>query len=138
MHLRLKKFLSAENITQAAFAEAMGIGKANVSHILSGRNKPGYEFIKALMQNYPLLSLEWLILGTGKMYAATTSERVSPEAELFPDESEVVSLEGDVQDVDSAAGKNVGMICSSTIGNPVESAVKQRKVSKKRIIHNFL
>ena len=68
MHNRLKQFLAAENVTQAQFASTIQIGKANISHVLSGRNKPGYDFIKAIMLGYPHLNMNWLMLGTGKMY----------------------------------------------------------------------
>ena len=77
MHNRLKQFLAAENITQAQFASTIGVGKANISHVLSGRNKPGYDFIRAIMAGYPHLNINWLILGTGKMY--TMNQPVSPK-----------------------------------------------------------
>ena len=57
MHNRLKQFLAAENITQAQFADRIRIGKANVSHVLAGRNKPGYDFISAIMTGFPELNL---------------------------------------------------------------------------------
>ena len=71
MHNRLKQFLAVENITQAQFASTIGIGKANISHVLAGRNKPGYDFIRAIMTGYPHLNINWLLLGTGKMYNMT-------------------------------------------------------------------
>ena len=68
MNTRLKQFLAAENITQAQFADTIKVVRASVSHVLSGRNNPGYDFIKAIMTAYPLLNVEWLMLGKGKMY----------------------------------------------------------------------
>lgn len=68
MNSRLKQFLAAENITQAQFADTLQIVRASVSHVLSGRNNPSYDFIRAIMEHYPLLNIEWLMLGTGKMY----------------------------------------------------------------------
>lgn len=44
MNKRLQQFLQAENISQSQFADTVGITRAGVSHILSGRNKPGYDF----------------------------------------------------------------------------------------------
>lgn len=70
MNTRLKQFLSAENISQSQFADAIKVVRASVSHVLSGRNNPGYDFIKAIMLAYPNLNIEWLILGKGKMYKA--------------------------------------------------------------------
>ena len=49
MNERLKQFLAAENISQAAFADKIDVARANVSHILSGRNRPGYDFFASLI-----------------------------------------------------------------------------------------
>ena len=73
MNSRLLQFLNAENITQAQFASSIGVARASISHIISGRNKPSYEFISAMMKQYPQLNPEWLILGKGRMYNSATS-----------------------------------------------------------------
>lgn len=75
MNERLLKFLSAENITQSQLADTLGVARASISHILSGRNKPGFDFLESLARNYPALSLEWLITGRGKMYRTPPSEQ---------------------------------------------------------------
>lgn len=76
MNKRLQQFLQAENISQSQFADTVGITRAAVSHILSGRNKPGYDFFYGICRHYPGLNLEWLISGKGKMYRGA---RPSPE-----------------------------------------------------------
>lgn len=68
MNRRLQQFLSAENISQAQFADSIEVARASVSHVLAGRNKPGYDFIRSISEHYPKLNLEWLISGRGKMY----------------------------------------------------------------------
>lgn len=68
MNQRLQQFLAAENISQAQLADNIEVARASVSHVLAGRNKPGYDFIKSLSDHYPKLNLEWLINGKGKMY----------------------------------------------------------------------
>ena len=60
---RLRQFLAAENISQAQFADTINVVRASVSHILAGRNNPSFDFIKALMLNYPRLNVEWLMFG---------------------------------------------------------------------------
>ena len=74
MNNRLLQFLNAENITQSQLAERLGVAKASVSHILAGRNKPGYEFIESLSRQFPNLNLEWLVCGRGRMYKITGEE----------------------------------------------------------------
>jgi len=74
MNRRLQQFLLAENISQSQFADSIGVAKASVSHILAGRNKPGFEFLEGMSRHYPDLNLEWLISGKGKMYKTAVAE----------------------------------------------------------------
>ena len=68
MNKRLQQFLAAENISQAQFADTIGVARASISHILAGRNKPGFDFIESTARHFPTLNLEWLITGRGRMY----------------------------------------------------------------------
>ena len=78
MNNRLQQFLAAENISQAQFADTIDVARASVSHVLAGRNKPGYDFIKSISDHYPKLNLEWLINGKGKMYRRRPSLSRTP------------------------------------------------------------
>ena len=72
MNNRLMQFLEAENISQSQFAESIGVARASISHILAGRNKPGFDFIERMARRYPSLNLEWLITGKGRMYSESS------------------------------------------------------------------
>ena len=90
MNDRLQKFLDAENISQALFADTIGVARASVSHILSGRNKPGYDFITGMMTHYPSLNVEWLLSGKGRMYKDSASAKeitVSDNEESVEDDT---------------------------------------------------
>lgn len=90
MNHRLQQFLSAENISQAQFADSIDVARASVSHVLAGRNKPGYDFIRSISVHYPRLNLEWLISGKGKMYKqdiAPAPVQAGFSGELFGPES---------------------------------------------------
>jgi transcriptional regulator with XRE-family HTH domain len=65
---RLLQLMQLEQLSPAKFADILGIQRSGLSHILSGRNKPGYEFISKLLLKFPTVSAEWLITGKGKMY----------------------------------------------------------------------
>jgi transcriptional regulator with XRE-family HTH domain len=65
---RLLKFLTREKLSSARFAEIIGVQPSGISHILSGRNKPGFDFIQKILENYPALNAEWLIMGRGSMF----------------------------------------------------------------------
>lgn len=68
MDNRLQQFLDAENISQSQLAETLGVARAGISHILSGRNRPGFDFLEAMALHYPQVSMDWLLTGKGRMY----------------------------------------------------------------------
>ena len=68
MNNRLQQFLELENLTPARLADTLGVQRSGLSHILSGRNKPGFDFITKLLTKFPHINSEWLIMGKGKPY----------------------------------------------------------------------
>lgn len=64
---RIQKFIDLEKLTPAQFADSIGVQRSTISHILSGRNNPGYDVLVKILQQYKKLNAEWLILGTGNM-----------------------------------------------------------------------
>lgn len=86
MNRRLLQFLQAENITQSQFADTLSVARGSVSHILSGRNKPGYDFLESLLLHYPRLNLDWLMTGKGRMFRdeEATDAPEGPSGEIFP------------------------------------------------------
>ncbi|MBQ9462940.1 MAG: helix-turn-helix transcriptional regulator [Bacteroidales bacterium] len=93
MNTRLLRFLEAENISQAQFADTIGVARASISHIISGRNKPGFDFIVSTARHFPALNIEWLLTGAGRMYKTT-------ESELFGSQEDSVLLPSDNQAFD--------------------------------------
>ena len=85
MNNRLEQFLAAENISQAEFADAIGVARASVSHILAGRNKPSYDFLTGMLLHYPRLNMEWLLAGKGKMYKDPMESRIPPAPAAEPE-----------------------------------------------------
>ncbi len=68
MNERLLKILNEFGLTSSQLAEKLGVQRSNVSHVLSGRNKPGYEFISTLIKEFPTINPYWVINGDGPMY----------------------------------------------------------------------
>jgi transcriptional regulator with XRE-family HTH domain len=87
MRTRLQQFLMAENISPSRFADQIGIQRSGLSHILAGRNKPGFDFIEKMLLTYPSLNAEWLITGKGKMYKEIQekTQEMLPEEPIFSD-----------------------------------------------------
>ena len=128
MNNRLKQFLAAENITQAQFADNINVVRASVSHVLSGRNNPSFDFIKAMMSKYPRLNIDWLMFGKGKMYKDSVP---MDEDLLFPIiEPEIELRVPEIVPHDTATVPEQTSSEMDTSIEVVQSIVKQRKVSK--------
>lgn len=67
--------MDKEGISPARFAEIVGVQRSSVSHILSGRNNPSLEFIQKILNAFPKVNSDWLILGLGAMYREAAKQR---------------------------------------------------------------
>lgn len=67
---RIRTLLEARQLTPTQFADAIGVARPIVSHILSGRNKPSLEVVQRILAAMPELSMAWLLNGTGPVQAA--------------------------------------------------------------------
>jgi transcriptional regulator with XRE-family HTH domain len=78
---RLQRFLELEQLSPAKLADILGIQRSGLSHILSGRNKPGFDLIQKMLIKFPSLNADWLITGKGKVYKESSllaETKVSP------------------------------------------------------------
>lgn len=66
---RLEKIISYYDLSAAAFADAIGVQRSSISHLLSGRNKPSLDFVLKVIQQYPEVNLYWLLNGKGSFPA---------------------------------------------------------------------
>lgn len=70
---RIRLIIKNQQLNAGEFADRIGVQRSSVSHILSGRNKPGFEFIQRVVLNFPKVDPYWLL--TGK---ANPSSKMSP------------------------------------------------------------
>ena len=61
---RIRLILKANNLTASQFADNIGVKRSNLSHVLSGRNKPGLEFLAKIIESFPNVNASWLLTGT--------------------------------------------------------------------------
>ncbi|WP_372772324.1 helix-turn-helix domain-containing protein [Mangrovibacterium sp.] len=67
MNSRIKHFMDYKGISSSELADTIGVQRSNVTHVLQGRNKPGFQFISKLLETYPDINAKWLITGDGEM-----------------------------------------------------------------------
>ena len=68
MKERLVQLLDLEQFTPSKFADIIGVQRSSVSHVISGRNNPSYDFLQKTLKAFPGLNAEWLMTGEGTMY----------------------------------------------------------------------
>ena len=90
MNNRLQQFLELENLTPARLADMLGVQRSGLSHILSGRNKPSYDFLTRILTKFPHINADWLMTGRGKAYREN-AESVIISTPLPPSASGSVS-----------------------------------------------
>jgi transcriptional regulator with XRE-family HTH domain len=85
MKERILQLIATEKISAAEFADKIGVQRSNVSHILNGRNNPGFSFIQKILETFPSINSRWLLTGEGVMYEGkdTLSENAVRHKDLF-------------------------------------------------------
>jgi len=68
MKERLIQLLDLEQLTPSKFADIIGVQRSSISHVISGRNKPSFDFLQKTLKAFPGLNASWLMLGEGTMY----------------------------------------------------------------------
>ncbi len=64
---RVLKVMDSKQLSRSAFANILETSLPVLTHISSGRNKPGLELIQRLIEKFPDISPDWLLTGTGSM-----------------------------------------------------------------------
>ena len=57
-----------EGLKPSQLAEQLEINPAGISHILAGRNKPGFDLLQKILRRFPRINPDWLLLNSDKMY----------------------------------------------------------------------
>ena len=84
---RIEKIMNHYSISASSFADAMGVGRSSISHILSGRNKPSLDFVMRIIEAYPEVSLQWLLYNEGTFPLSSNmkiSETSVPSSSTLP------------------------------------------------------
>ncbi len=53
---------------KASFARELDVSLPLITHITTGRNKPGLELLQRIMTRFEEVNPDWLLLGKGEMY----------------------------------------------------------------------
>lgn len=63
MSERLQLIIKANKLSASEFADTIGVNRASLSHVLSGRNKPSMDFLSKIIEHFPNVNASWLLTG---------------------------------------------------------------------------
>lgn len=95
---RLRQIINYTGLKQTEFADKLKVQRSNISHFLSGRNKPRVDFLEKLKQAYPEINLEWFIMGTGEMLIKEEKPKEKKEDTSPPDDTPSIDDDGEQPD----------------------------------------
>ncbi len=90
MKERIEAIIQHERLSPSQLADAIGVQRSGISHILSGRNKPSVDFLNKLLSKFPHVSGDWLITGNGRMFKNDFKAKQPPKQLDFTVEEETV------------------------------------------------
>lgn len=102
MQDQIQEILAKERLSSSQFADRIGVQRSSVSHVLSGRNKPGFDFIQKILVAFPDINGDWLITGSGDMY-----KKKSHSEDLFETKNEMQKPENLEKTVRKPATLNI-------------------------------
>ena len=79
---RIQVILKMHNLTPSAFADKIGVQRSALSHVLTGRNKPGLDFLEKILTNFPRVNAHWLITGAVSPNESKTEDVTTAKSQL--------------------------------------------------------
>lgn len=73
-------------ITTSGLADALGVQRSSISHILNGRNKPSLDFVMKVVHTFTEVSLDWFLKGEGDFPSTSTPslQKPKPQSRTVP------------------------------------------------------
>lgn len=94
MKERLLQLMQSLGMNPTQFAQATGIQRATLQHVLSGRNDASLPIVMSICKAYPKLNVEWLIFGRGTLYSDSLPHQGRQTGTVDPvDETLIFSME---------------------------------------------
>jgi hypothetical protein len=92
---RLRKVLDHYEVTAYRIAKEISFTNAAVLNLLSGKTSPSYEFVFSLLEKYPELNANWLVMGRDTMFLDPERKpktRVYSSPDLLASKNETIAV----------------------------------------------
>ena len=140
---RIFTFIELLKLTTTEFADRIGVSRASISSIKTGRTQPTLPLVEKIKQHYPDIDVEWLIFGKGDV--PIVNEVQQEEITISHDESKQEIEDGIVDDKlnDNAANEYQAVYIAETPQKREEkqqdlNISNQATVEKKRNIKKVI
>lgn len=100
---RILLLMKSLGLNPTQFADEIGVQRSSISHIISGRNNPSLDIVTKILNKFPDIDSNWLVIGKGSLVGKNeinsqenrNNEISRPSETLFDDLSD--SLFSDIQ-----------------------------------------
>ena len=65
---RIVILISKLNLSQSRFAEKINVNQATLSKMIKSKTNPGYSTLYGILNAFPLVNIEWIIIGKGDVF----------------------------------------------------------------------
>ena len=92
---RLRKVLDHHEITAYKLGKDIGYSNAAIGNMLAGKSNPNFDFVVRLMELFPMLNGNWLVMGRGDMFVDPTIRpkgHKSHPPDLLESKNEIIRL----------------------------------------------
>jgi transcriptional regulator with XRE-family HTH domain len=136
---RLRQVMESQGYNAKGFAELLGIQRSGLSHIFSGRNKPGLDLIQKILEVFPEVSADWLLMGKGNHKFTIVTDATAPVTRPLADSvnitpNEVTYVNRQKGEVDVYSDKHASVSISDVISVDEALPVSHFKEQVNRLI----
>lgn len=130
---RMAELIEKLKLNPSQFAKAIGKPRGSVQVLLNGRSKPGFEILTAILEAFPDVNPNWLMMGNGDVFRGTANvtasgggaaleqelrERIKTQQEMISTLQYTVELQKSILGR-QGVGKSEGVILDRfALGNP--------------------
>ena len=106
MKEKLEYLLREKQLTATQLARLLEIQPSGISHIMSGRNKPSFDFVVKILSVFPDINPDWLMLDSDEVYRRGEAPRSNPLFDTDEFDSPSESSSGALENSELSASQN--------------------------------
>ena len=137
---RIFAFIESQQITPTEFADKIGVSRASISSIKTGRTQPTLSLVEKIKQHYPDIDINWLIFGEGDA-PVENRKKETIEDNVLPFVDEVLNVKAE-QSLSIANEYEAMYIAElprreenvAAVGNDMPTEVKNSTKNVKKVI----